>query len=119
MLSDQEFQFNELMLLEFFPCFVFDSRALVPAKVEGLYFFANTRDCRYMDNELLFSECFLIGATEYDLHSNDQMSAYDDIRSQVSNLDGAKFPKFPIAFSVAEDLVSPSGHALRMLRSDE
>lgn len=114
LLSKDEHIFNELILLETFPSFVFDSRALIKAKVEGLYFFANTCDCRYMYNELMFSECYLIGATEYKLHSSNQMSIYDIVRSKASAQSNCAFAKFPGSFSAMDDLVSPSGHALRM-----
>lgn len=114
LLSNEEYTFNEILLLNYFPGLVFDSRALISAKLEGLYFFTNSCDCRYMYNELMFSECYLIGATEYNLHSSNQMSIYDSIRCDVSSEARCVFPKFPQSFSAMDELTSPSGHALRM-----
>lgn len=114
LLSDGESQFPEHILLDTFPCFVFDSRALIPAKLQGLYFFANSRNCLYMENELIFSESYLIGSTEYNLHINNNMSQYDISRTEMSKAQGMNYPKFPNAFSASEKLVTPSGHSLRM-----
>lgn len=114
LLTRDEFPFNEIILLETFPSPVFDSRAIIQAKLDGLYFFANTCDCRYINNELIFSECYMISATEYNLHSNNQMSIYNVVRSEAATKAMAVFPKFLKSFSVSDTLVSPSGHALRM-----
>nr|APG79109.1 hypothetical protein 1 [Hubei lepidoptera virus 4] len=114
LLSPSEYEFDEQILIQRYASFVFDSRALIAAKVEGLYLFANTIDCRYMYNELIFSECYLIGATEYSLHSRNKMSEYDICRSEEAATRGLKFAKFPVAFSLADDIISPSGHSLRM-----
>lgn len=114
MLGEGEHEFDESLLINTFPSFVFDSRALIPAKIEGLYFFANTIECRYMYNELIFSECYLIGATEYQLHSQNRMTEYDNARMVISKSKGMVFAKFPTNFSVSDEIVSPSGHSLRM-----
>nr|APG79104.1 hypothetical protein 1 [Hubei lepidoptera virus 5] len=113
-LSDGEYPFPEELLLEEFPSLVFDSRALIPAKLSNLYFFVNIQDCRYMDNELMFSESYLIGSTEYDLHSSNSMPTYDLLRTELSAAMGCVYAKFPNSFSVRDELVSPSGHSLRM-----
>nr|AQU42771.1 VP4 [Morris orbivirus] len=113
-LTDQEYAFPEHLLLSRFPSIVFDSRALINAKLEGLYFFANEPNCALMDNELIFSESYLIGSTEYNLHAMGQMPHYDIARSIQCEKSGYIFPKFPNLFSASDNILSPSGHAMRM-----
>lgn len=113
-LTSHEHAFPEHLLLRRYPSIVFDSRALVRAKLDGLYFFANTTDCMCMDNELIFSESYLIGSTEYNLHASGQMPQYDIARTTKCIEFGYVFPKFPNSFSASEHIISPSGHAMRM-----
>ncbi|CAB3252779.1 unnamed protein product [Arctia plantaginis] len=114
LLAEGEYAFPEHILLREFPSMVFDSRALIKAKIEGLYLFANTVVCRCMHNETVFSESYLIRSTEYGLHRSGKMPLYDEARTKESAKIGHVFAKFPNIFSANENLISPSGHSLRM-----
>lgn len=113
-LQPGEFIFPERILFENLDYSVFDSRAIIPAKISYLYFFCDGIITDLYTNELIYSETYLIRATEFALYRGNLMSMYDEVRDIVARDARTVFPKFPIVYSVGEELISPSGHALRM-----
>lgn len=93
---------------------IFDSRSIINAKIESLYFFISDALMELYSNELQTSETHLIMSTEFDVLAAGEPHVYDEIRRKVSKTKGMIFPKFPEIFSLSDRLVSPSGHALRV-----
>lgn len=113
--NEDEFPFPEMELLRTRVAQVCDSRALILAKIEGLYFATDGVDLSVYERELIYSETYLIRSSEFQVLYSDISSEYDAIRKNVSREMGKVFPKFPETFGLADDLISPSGHALRMV----
>lgn len=57
---------------------------------------------------------YRIRKTEYALNTRSGSAIYDGAHVEACAEVGANFPKFPRSFSIADTLLSPSGHALRM-----
>lgn len=114
-LEEGEHEFDETLLFENRLYMVFDSRLLVSAKITGLYFFSDEMILPFYGNEIYFSETYLIRATEYELQRDGRIDEYDELRTIYSEMRGCVFPKFPNIFSLSDKIVSPSGHALRMI----
>lgn len=95
--------------------YVFDSRLLIPRKLANLYFFTNYGNPRWYKNELSCSETYLIMNEEMELREREQIIQYDEIRDIICKEEGGQFYKFPNAYTLDEEIISPSGHAARMV----
>lgn len=93
---------------------IFDSRSIINAKIECLYFFVSELVLDLFANELQTSETYLIRSSKFDLLSSGESSEYDDIRKEIAKANGMVFPKFPENFSLSDALIYPSGHAFRV-----
>lgn len=113
LLRANECRFPEERIIERDDYFVFDSRILIPAKLDGLYFVMPRGRWDIYTNEYLTSETYHIKMEEKRILECSQIERYNRIRHEVCNNHGHLFPKFPHAFSYGDKLVSPSGHVLR------
>lgn len=93
---------------------VLDSRSIIPAKIEGIYFLLCDSMNDLFKEEEYTSETYRIRKTEYALNTRSRSAVYDSARVQACAEVGADFPKFPRSFGIADALLSPSGRALRM-----
>lgn len=93
---------------------VLDTRSLIRAKFENIYFLLSDNLNELFQKEEFTSETYLIRKTEYSINTHSRIPNYDETRLEISLQMGANFPKFPREFSISERLMSPSGHALRM-----
>lgn len=113
-LGEDPYEFPEGAVLARNLGIVLDSRSLIKAKMDGLYFVLSDFLLPLMNEEVYTSETYKIRRTEYTVANRSRTPAYDMSRMSACNERGLKFPKFPLSFSISERLVSPSGHALRM-----
>lgn len=108
-----EFEVNESMLLSSHMQ-IFDSRLLISAKLEDLYFFTNKGSIRWYRHELVTAESFVIMDEEMRLRKHNIYDNYDSCRDDACRIRGGVFMKFPNVSSISDNLISPSGHSLRM-----
>lgn len=94
---------------------VLDSRSIIKAKLDNLYFLFSDQMNDLFREEDYTSETYKIRKTEYSVVTRSRIPVYDDVRASVCAAMGARFPKFPSDFSISDMLISPSGHALRMV----
>lgn len=115
-LNVSEFEFKEMSLLcKNFRATVMDSRIIIQRKIFSLYLFFSGINIDYFDYEVFCSETYIIKYCEMMLRQRLGLDMYDNVRNQISEEYGAKFIKFPNSFSLSDRLVSPSGHAARMV----
>lgn len=113
-LREGEHEIDEVMLLNS-DMQIFDSRLFIPAKLENLYFFTDCGSLRWYKYELITAESYVIMDEEVRLRQCGLYDNYDSCRDEVCRSKGYTFLKFPNVSSLCDNIVSPSGHALRMV----
>lgn len=114
-LNKDEHVFPEGDTLRLTNCTFFDTRLLVGAKLSHLYFVADELVLDLYKDELLTSETYMIKQTEFHLHSKGLIGQYDIERMDYAEKYNFVFAKFPNSFSISQKIISPSGHAARMM----
>lgn len=109
-----EFEINESMLLNS-NMQIFDSRLLINAKLQDLYFFTNKGSIRWNRHELVTAESFIIMDEEMRLRRLGLYEKYDTCRDDACRSRFGSYLKLPNVSSVCDNLISPSGHGLRMM----
>lgn len=113
-LLPDEYSFDEIDLFLTRNFSIFDSRMFLHAKLNGLYFIASGIDLALYDNEFFNSETFVIWHARTLLVSDYDESRYDLVRDKLCSDNQTVFPKFPNSFSLSDNLVSISGHSMRL-----
>lgn len=113
-LREGEHVIDETMLLNMHMQ-IFDSRLFISAKLENLYFFTDCGSLRWYNHELVMAESYVIMDEEVRLRQCGLYDKYDSCRDEVCRAKGCVFLKFPNSFSLCDNVISPSGHALRMV----
>lgn len=113
-LREGEHEIDEAMLLNS-NMQIFDSRLFISAKLENLYFFTDCGSLRWYKYELVTAESYVIMDEEVRLRQCGLYDNYDSCRDEACSSKGYTFLKFPNVFSLCDNIVSPSGHALRMV----
>lgn len=109
-----EYLYPEMDILDSTLLHICDSRSIIRAKLEGLYFMFSGLDLRFFSDELKTSETYSIKETESQLVRLGLIDQYDRTRVDHCRVSGVVFPRIPTPFSVGDGILSPSGHMLRL-----
>lgn len=111
-LDDDEIPLVDFECVNFLKYSIYDSRLFIKQMIPGLRIIV-PKMIGPMVNELLTSESFRLQQS-YDLILNRfNCGDYNRAKADAAKVEGFVYKKFPVPFSLAEEMISVSGHMMR------